>query len=180
MRILDESGRELQEEELDFSLGYLIPDQVVKEHHDKIDEVEEKGHYYPETFYFTDGTEYKVNVEGEKDPCVQANDDGVSFTYVAPKGEEPREFKGCDVKYIIDVEYQEAKDAWDEMEDIQRYRLYTEEELQERKEQKEQQEKRERFMSTGPDRLDNAESNIDVVSTNVDDITMLLADMIGA
>ena len=129
MRILNESGKELQEEDVDFSLGYLIPDQIVKEHHDEVPEVEEKGHYYPETFYFTDGTQYKVKTEDENDPCVQANDDGVSFNYIAPEDEEPREFKGCDVKYIIDVEYQEAKESWDEMEEIQRYKLYTEDEL---------------------------------------------------
>lgn len=179
MRILDENDQELQEEDLDLTLGYLSYDQILKEHHEAVPEVEEKGHYYPETFYFTDGTEYKVKVEGENDPCVQANDDGVSFTYVAPEDEEPREFKGCDVKYIIDVEYQEAKEAWDEMEDIQRYKLYTEEELQQRKEQEERQEKLDKFMNTGPDRLDNAEINIDTITTNVDDITMLMADMIG-
>lgn len=179
MRILDENDQELQQEDLNLTLGYLVSDQILKEHHDAVPEIEEEGHYYPETFYFMDGTEYKVDVEGENDPHVKANEDGVSFSYVPGEGEAEHEFKGCDVKYIIDVEHQDAKEAYDEMEDIQRYKLYTEEELQRRKEEKEQQEKRERFMSTGPDRLDNAETNIDTVSTNVDDITMLLADMIG-
>ena len=131
MRILDENDQELQEEDLDLTLGYLSYDQVLKEHHEAVPEVKEEGHYYPQTFYFMDGTKYEVTVEGENDPCVQPNEDGVSFTYIAPESEEPREYKGCDVKYIIDVEHEDAKEAWDEYEDIQRYKLYTEEQLRE-------------------------------------------------
>ena len=131
MRILDENDQELQEEDLDLTLGYLSYDQILKEHHEAVPEVKEEGHYYPKTFYFMDGTKYDVTVEGENDPCVQPNEDGVSFTYIAPEGEEPREYKGCDVKYIIDVEHEDAKEAWDEYEDIQRYKLYTEEQLRE-------------------------------------------------
>ena len=131
MRILDEQDRELQEEDVDLSLGCLMPDQILKEHHEAVPEIKEEGHYYPETFYFADGSQYKVDTEGENDPCVEPNDDGVSFTYIPPEGEEPREYKGCDVKYIIDVKHQDAKEAYDEMEDIQRYKLYTEEQLRE-------------------------------------------------
>ena len=131
MRILDENDQELQQEDLNLTLGYLVSDQILKEHHDAVPEVQEEGHYYPETFYFMDGSQYKVNTESENDPCVEPNEDGVSFNYVAPEGEEPREYKGCDVKYIIDVEHQDAKEAYDEMEDIQRYKLYTEEQLRE-------------------------------------------------
>lgn len=131
MRILDENDQELQQEDLNLTLGYLVSDQILKEHHDAVPEVQEEGHYYPETFYFMDGSDYKVDTEGENDPCVEPNEDGVSFNYVAPEGEEPREYKGCDVKYIIDVEHQDAKEAYDEMEDIQRYKLYTEERLRE-------------------------------------------------
>lgn len=172
MRILDEAGKELQDEDVDSSLGYLVPEEILKKHHDETPEVEEKGHYYPETFYFTDGTQYSVQTEWENDPCVKPNDDGVSFTYVAPEGEEPREFKGCDVKYIIDVEHQEAKQAWDEMEEIQRYKLYTEEELKQRKDAQEKQEKQDAFLETGPDRLTSTESD-------VNDITVAIADLIG-
>ena len=131
MRILDENDQELQPEDLDLTLGYLVNDQILKEHHDAVPEVQEKGHYYPKTFYFMDGSQYKVDTESENDPCVEPNEDGVSFNYIAPEGEEPREYKGCDVKYIIDVEHQAAKEAYDEMEDIQRYKRYTEEQLRE-------------------------------------------------
>lgn len=131
MRILDENDQELQQEDLNLTLGYLVSDQILKEHHDAVPEVQEEGHYYPETFYFMDGSQYEVDTESENDPCVEPNEDGVSFNYVTPEGEEPREYKGCDVKYIIDVEHQDAKEAYDEMEDIQRYKLYTEEQLRE-------------------------------------------------
>ena len=179
MRILNEKDVEVQEEDCDLTLGYLTPDKVFVQHHDAVSEVPEEGHYYPKKFYFMDGTNYEVHGEGENDPHVKPNDDGLTFEYLPDEEEEAKEIKGTDVAWIVDKERQEAKEAYDEYEDIQRYKLYTEEELQRRKEEKEQQEKRERFMSTGPDRLDNAETNIDTVSTNIDDITMLLADMIG-
>lgn len=179
MRILDEQGQEIRQEDIDLTLGYLESEQIFKEHHDAIQEVQEQGHYYPETFYFMDGSYYKVNMQDESDPCVQANDDGVSFNYIAPEGEEEREFKGCDVKYIIDVEYQEGKEEWDEYEDIQRYKLYTEEELQQRKEEQERLEKEEQFLQTGPDRLTTVETGVNGLVVSVDDITMLMADMIG-
>ena len=179
MRILDEQDQELQQEDLNLTLGYLVSDQILKEHHDAVPEVQEEGHYYPKTFYFMDGSDYKVDTEGENDPCVEPNEDGVSFNYVAPEGEEPREYKGCDVKYIIDVEHQDAKEAYDEMEDIQRYKLYTAEELKKRQAAEEKAQKREEFMTTGPDRLSTAETDIDTVTASVDDITTLMADMIG-
>lgn len=180
MRILDEQDQELQQEDLNLTLGYLVSDQILKEHHDAVPEIQEKGHYYPETFYFVDGSQYDVNTDGDNDPCVKANDDGVSFSYVPPEGEEPREVKGCDVKYIIDVEHQEAKDAYNEMENIQRYKLYTAEQLKERQAAKEKAQKREEFMTTGPNRLSTAETDIDTVTASVDDIITLMADMIGA
>lgn len=179
MRILDEQDQEMQLEDCDLTLGYLTADKHFVKHHEAQEAVAEQGHYYPQTFYFMDGTKYNVTVEGENDPCVQPNEDGVSFTYIAPEGEEPREYKGCDVKYIIDVEHQDAKEAYDEMEDIQRYKLYTKEQLEENRKNREEAEKREKFMTTGPDRLDTAEIDITGLTTSMDDITMLMADMIG-
>lgn len=134
MRILNELDEEIQESDVNPNLGYLIPEQVVKEHHDAVPEVKEEGHYYPETFYFEDETRYDIpkGEDGkliEDDVHVSPNDDGVTFTYVPQEGEEDKEVRGTDVTYIIDVEHQEAKEAYDEMEDIQRYKLYTEEQL---------------------------------------------------
>lgn len=180
MRILNEKDEEVQASDVNSDLGYLVSEQILKEHHDAIPEIQEKGHYYPETFYFMDGSQYDVNTDGDNDPRVKANDDGVSFSYVPSEGEEPREVKGCDVKYIIDVEHQEAKDAYDEMETIQRYKLYTPEQLKAKQEAKEKAQKREEFMTTGPNRLSTAETDIDAVTASVNDITTVMADMIGA
>lgn len=173
MRILDEKDNELAEDQVDLSVGYLTYDQILKEHHDAVVGVQEKGHYYPQTFYFTDGTKYVVNVDGENDPCVKRNEDGMSFSYVAPEGEEPREYKGCDLKYFIDVERQDGKPAYDEMEDIQRYKLYTEEELKAKREAEEKKRSEAEFLSSGPSRLSTVE-------TDVNDMTLTIADLIGA
>lgn len=184
MRILNEQNEEIQESEVNTDLGYLYPDQILKEHHEAIEEVKEQGHYYPQTFYFEDGTRYDVpkSEDGkiiEDDAHVSPNEDGVSFTYVPQEDEEDKEVRGTDVAYVIDVEHQDAKDAWDEMEDIQRYKLYTKEQLEENRKNREEAERRENFMATGPDRLNTAEVDITGLTTNMDDITMLVADMIG-
>lgn len=134
MRILNEQDEEIQESDVDYNLGYLMPDQIFKEHHEATEEVAEEGHYYPQTVYFKDGTRYDIEKDEndkviENDPHILPNDDDVSFTYIPQEGEEVKDVHGMDTAYIIDVEHQDAKDAWDEMEDIQRYKLYTEDEL---------------------------------------------------
>lgn len=132
MRIFNEKDVEVQEKDCDLTLGYLTPDKVFVQHHDAVSEVPEEGHYYPKKFYFMDGTNYEVHGEGENDPHVKPNDDGLTFEYLPDEEEETKEIKGTDVAWIVDKERQEAKEAYDEYEDIQRYKLYTEEQLRER------------------------------------------------
>lgn len=55
MRILNEKDEEVQASDVDSNLGYLVSEQILKEHHDAVPEIQEKGHYYPEIFYFMDG-----------------------------------------------------------------------------------------------------------------------------
>ena len=196
MRILNEADEEIQSEDVDNELGHLMPDKVFKEHHDAEPAVEEKVHYYPTTFFFDDGTRYDTvlynylrnnpnkNSEDDlkdyqNDAHVVVGEDGFTFSYEPKEEEEERTVKRIEVATIVDSPYVPAKEAWDEYEDIQRYKLYTEEELQQRKEQKERQEKHEEFITTGPDRLKTAETDIDTVTASVDDITTLMADMIG-
>lgn len=45
MRILDESGNELAEQELDFLQGYLREEQLFIRRHEAVSPVKEKGHY---------------------------------------------------------------------------------------------------------------------------------------
>lgn len=181
MRILDEQDQELQQEDLNLTLGYLVGDQILKEHHDAVPEVQEEGHYYPETFYFMDGSEYKVGTEGENDPRVEPNEDGVSFNYVAPEGEEPREYKGCDVKYIIDVEHQDAKEAYDEMEDIQRYKLYTEEQLRENAVNQANAEKQERLSAQATSLMSFmvAPMSLEMTDDEVQNFALIMPDFIA-
>lgn len=174
MRILDENDKELTEDQLDFTKGYLKYDQIFKEHHDAVEATPEKSHLYPTVFYFSDGTKYVVDTEGEKDPHVKAVDNGIQpFVYVLSKGESPRTQTGCECKHIIDSERQEAKAAYDEMETIQRYKLYTADELKANQDAEQKKETQEEFIDKGPSRLTAVESS-------VDDMTLTIADLIGA
>lgn len=129
MRILDEQDQEMQLEDCDLNLGYLTADKHFVQHHEAQEAVAEQGHYYPKTFYFMDGSQYDVTTENEDDPNVIPNEDGVSFDLIRAESAEDKTIKGCDVRYIIDVEKQDAKEAYDEYEDIERYIRYTEDEL---------------------------------------------------
>ena len=82
--------------------------------------------------------------------------------------------KGIDLEQKVDKEQVDAKDAWDEYEDIRRYILYTPEELEEKKQREEEQAKRETFMSTGPERLDTAEVNIDDLQVTMTDMFLMM------
>lgn len=129
MRILDEQDQEMQLEDCDLNFGYLTADKHFVQHHEAQEAVAEQGHYYPKTFYFMDGSQYDVTTENEDDPNVIPNEDGVSFDLICAEDAEDKTIKGCDVRYIIDVEKQDAKEAYDEYEDIERYIRYTEDEL---------------------------------------------------
>lgn len=107
MRILNEQDVEIQAEDVDYELGYLTEDKIFKEHHEATEAKERITHYYPLTYYFEDGTEYKTELglfraaeretlsddpldeennkptqdvaAYETDERVVKNDDGVSF-----------------------------------------------------------------------------------------------------
>lgn len=172
MRILNENDQEISEDQIDYDKGYLQGDKIFVKHHEEILAKDEVWHYAVKTFYFTDGSSY--NVTGEDDPHIEKIEpDQGKFGYFNQEGEEFKEVKGIDLQQVIDAERQEGKEAWDEYEDIQRYILYTEEELAEMQERKEKQEKQEIFLSTGPERLDNAE-------TDIGDLSIMVADILFA
>lgn len=133
LRLLDEQGQEISREDCDLTLGYIVYDQILKEHHEATPEIQEESHFYPNTYYFEDGDKYDVVGEEGEDPHVGPTDDKGAFTFVPQTDDEQSKIvRGVDVNRIVDVEYQQAKDAWDEYEDIERYKLYTDEELQTR------------------------------------------------
>lgn len=170
IRILNEDDEEITMEDVDLEVGYLRPDQLLKEHHDAIEFQEEQWHYAVTCFYFEDGSE--LTIESEDDPHIEKIDaDNGVFGFIPQTDEEQTwMLKGIDLKQAVDQEQIDAKEAWDEYEQIQRYILYTPEELEERKKQQEEQAKRETFLGTGPERLDTAETNIGDLSIIVSDL----------
>ena len=169
-RILNEDDEEITMDDVDLELGYLRSDQLLKEHHEAIEFQEEQWHYAVTCFYFEDGSELKV--ESEDDPHIEKIDADNGVFGFLPQNEEEEQLvvKGIDLKQAVDQEQIDAKEAWDEYEQIQRYILYTSEELEEKKKREEEQAKRETFMSSGPERLDTAETNIIDLSIAVSDI----------
>lgn len=170
IRILNEDDEEITMDDVDLEVGYLRPDQLLKEHHDAIEFQEEQWHYAVTCFYFEDGSELKI--ESEDDPHIEKIDaDNGVFGFI-PQTEEEQTWalKGIDLKQAVDQEQIDAKEAWDEYEQIQRYILYTPEELEAKKQREEEQAKRETFLGTGPERLDTAETNIGDLSIIVSDL----------
>ena len=66
MRILDETGKELQRESIDNSKGYLLIEEIVSKHHEAVEAVEEQGHYEVVREYPNGGkdVEWVVDVPG--------------------------------------------------------------------------------------------------------------------
>lgn len=172
-RILNEDDEEITMDDVDLELGYLRPDQLLKEHHDAIEFQEEQWHYAVTCYYFEDGSEMKI--EEEDDPHIERIDaDNGVFGFI-PQNEEEEQLvlKGIDLKQAVDKEQVDAKEAWDEYEDIQRYIKYTPEELEEKKAREEEQARREEFMGTGPERLNTAEGNIEDLTTTISDMFVM-------
>lgn len=163
MRILNEEGIELSKNELDFSLGYLKGDRIFIKSHPRVLGQSEQYHYKVDTFYFSDGS--YMDIANEDDPHVKVIDAQTGqFDYV-DQG-EGFEFKGASVSKVIDQEYIEAQDSWDEFEDIQRFIPFTDQELKEKEEMRKRVEKQEKFLQEGPEMLE--------------DLILAVAKMIGA
>lgn len=169
-RILNQNDEEISMDEVDYQLGRLEPEQLFIAHHDAIPEVQEVSHFKVSKFYFFNDT--PLEIIDEDDPHVITIDAKAGIFEYRPLDTDPieRQWKGTDLESVIDVEHEDAKDEWDEYEDIMRYILWTEEELEQQRIQREEAEAREEFMTTGPDRLQ-------ITETNVDDLTLLIADM---
>ena len=105
-RILDKSGNELKQEDIDLNAGKLV-DETITVHHDAVEGVKEVSHVEVLKEY------YQTGPDGE--PVL--DEDGHKIVF------------GKDVQTVIDVPGVEAKAAYDEQEEIQRYIPYTSEEL---------------------------------------------------
>lgn len=160
-RILNQKNEEITIDDVDLEKGYLEPEEIFVKHQDEQEEIPAESHYEVKTFYFTDQSKMDIT---EPDPHVKWIDRQKGIVEYVDQGEGKTWF-GTDLDTVVDVKGYFYSPAYDEYEKIQRYILYTPEELLER-------EKAENFIKTGADRLDNVE-------VNVDDITLLLAEMIG-
>lgn len=105
-RILDKSGNELKQEDIDPNAGKLV-DETITVHHDAVEGVKEVSHVEVLKEY------YQTGPDGE--PVL--DEDGHKIVF------------GKDVQTVIDVPGVEAKAAYDEQEEIQRYIPYTADEL---------------------------------------------------
>ena len=172
MRYFDINDNELQEEELDFELGYCEDDKLFIQHHDAIEAQPAQTHYAVTTVYFEDGTSYTPT--GEDDPHITTEDPRIGrFEYIALDGEEPKEVRGMSLREVIDVPQVEAVEAWDEYEDIQRYKLYTPEEKIAHEEAIKAMQAREELLATGLERLIALENyktqnKVDVINMQTD------------
>ena len=170
MRILNEKDQEIQQSDVNLDLGYLKPDRLFIKHHDEVPSKEEVFHYEVENIYF-ENAEPMMDIQPNDPHVVVVDKENGLFNYVNLEGED-RNLRGIDIKRVVDEEATEGKKAYDEYEDIQRYVLFTPEELEAMKTDREETEKRETFLKTGPDRLTSTE-------TDVSDLTILIADMVG-
>lgn len=68
MRIIDEQGIELQEQDIDYSQGYIEEEEILVAHHEAIEAVEEQGHWETEAEYPNGGKDvaWVVDVPGVK------------------------------------------------------------------------------------------------------------------
>lgn len=182
LRVFDENDNELNRDELDLEHGYLALDRHIKEHHEAVEPVQGQEHYEVKTFYFEDGS--SLTVESQDDPHIRIiNEKKGQFGYV-DQG-EGKVLKGIDLVRVVDIETVPGKEAWDEEEDIERYYRYTESEYEAMVKERELNNKWEMFKTDGIDRVINAEKaalvfgdDLRVTNLIVDDLNLAAADSI--
>lgn len=179
MRILDKNDIELREENIDLNLGYLIDDKIFVKHHEAIEGQPAKSHYWPLTYYFSDGSQYTLQNLDDAHVKVK-NTERTSFDWNSLEGEEERSVFGIDLQVVEDQPEIQAQEAWNEYEQIKRYIEYTQEELDKKAEEQRKKDKQDNFMIEGPDKLDETINNLNLANENIEDIILLLAEVLGA
>lgn len=172
----DPQGHELDPDTIDYSKGYTTTETRIISDNPAVEQKQEIYHFEVDTFYFEDGTSYKP--ESTTDPHIRAVDDKQGVFEYIDQG-EGKTLLGIDLKTVIDVPEVQARDRYYEVEYVDVYTPYTEEELEEQRIEQEKSAQRETFLESGPIRLDTAEVRIDTTETNVEDLTLMMAEMIG-
>ena len=119
MKILNEQNEEIQQEDVDLSLGYLQPDKLFVEHHPEVQAKPAVWHYKVSAFYFTDGTSMKIL--SEEDPHivdVDARNGKFDFQEQPEDEIKGRELKGIDLEQVEDEPRVEHQAEWVALPDI--------------------------------------------------------------
>lgn len=156
-------GVKLDEKDVDLTKGSRHSEERVKKHHPAIPAVPEKGHYWPDHYYFEDGSEYTVS--GPDDPhVVVLPGTNLDFGFNDVDGEYDSEVYGKNITWIIDQEGVPGQEAWDEMEHVYIYEPYTPEQLAEKEEEQKKAEQTQEFMEVGPDQLTQNTADIEALT----------------
>lgn len=194
IRYLDENDNELEESDIDTSLGYITTEEILKEHHDAVEATPEEYHYVLTEWNFEDGTSMTIHGDNT-DPHVSVIDDQAGIFEYVDQGEE-KTYRGALIDKVIDVPAKDAQEEYDEKETIYRYRRYTAEELEEIEAEKEAakaEQKLQNRIRELPDTVDElqtttsdlqtvSETNTEDISTNttnIEDLTILISEIIG-
>ena len=164
----DSQGHELDPDTIDYSKGYTTTETRIISDNPAVEYKQEVIHFEVDTFYFEDGTSYKP--ESTEDPHIRVIDDKQGVFGYVDQG-EGKTLLGIDLKTIIDEPEVQARDRYYEVEYVNVYTPYTEE-LAEQEAAKKENETKQVFLTTGPERLNTTESN-------VEDLTLMMAEMIG-
>lgn len=169
---IDESGNIIPESERDYyeELGYWTLEEKQGEYHEGREQILEEYHYEVVTVYFSDGSIYNPV---ENDPHIKIIDSKYGlFEYQFLEDEEQnKKVVHFDIKKIIDTPYSPPTLGWYETIYTHIYHLYTPEEIEQREKQEEQRKKQEELLSTGADRLNLLEMDIEDIILTIADIT---------
>lgn len=187
MRILDEQDNEIQESDVDNEKGYLVKDWYCIAYHPEIPTSGPITHW--ETlFRFEDGTERWLTADEYKV-------DTVNDTYIFNEEElNGKKVVGMDAREVEDQPFIEGQHEWWENEQVLRYKIYTEGELalikaradQRAAENGEKEQRRVEYRNLIKSMDDvllavaDSEGTKSDLEDQVNDITLVLADLMGA
>lgn len=182
-KVIDKEGHELDKETLDWSLGYVYPDRELIEHVPATEGRPTKRHYEVNWIQLDDGEKIIIEDSYNSPWFTMVNDQDGTIDLTP---QDDHKIVAVDFKEIVDDWGEPARDAYNKYLEFSRWVWYTPEELEAREEQKRIQQEKENFLSTGPDRLktvendvDDTESRLTETELNVEDLTLLMAEMIG-
>ena len=170
MRIIDESNKEITEQEANLKLGYLKEERIFVKHHEAVKAQAPVYKVFPKTFYFDDGTSYTTS--GMDDPHI-----GEGNSYEPLPNEEDKTVYGMDLTKVLIEPAVEPRDAYDEYEDVLVYHRYTQEQLNEIADKNNQKQQEKQFLATGEDRINELNEYLERQAKSIDNLVVMLTDI---